>query len=196
MQLPIKVGESDGGEDMCFAKWNQGVFPREIEAWASEGSLRWIRMVYNDGTQVTAGKKPAADTAVLQIKASQGDSARRQVQPYLARTERTSVRVSNPPSIVWVKTGADSFSSAVVVRWRLLKRRTSCSTTATKNLSTWPSTCSSQSRPAPKSPGPKRRDVKKAAKSGAKIGAEYSWEAGIPEVAVAQNKKKIEVTAK
>ncbi|RSM12379.1 hypothetical protein CEP52_002563 [Fusarium oligoseptatum] len=61
MQLPIKVGESDGGEDFCFAKWNQGVFPREIEAWATEGSLHWIRMVYNDGTQVTAGKKPPAD---------------------------------------------------------------------------------------------------------------------------------------
>ncbi|KAF5020271.1 hypothetical protein F66182_7705 [Fusarium sp. NRRL 66182] len=58
MQLPIKVGESDGGEPLCFAKWNKGVFPKEIEAWATEGSLHYIRVVYTDGTDDEAGKKP------------------------------------------------------------------------------------------------------------------------------------------
>ncbi|KAJ4226325.1 hypothetical protein NW759_004911 [Fusarium solani] len=157
---------------MCFAKWNQGVFPREIEAWASEGSLRWIRMVYNDGTQVTAGKKPAADTAVLQIKASQGDSARRQVQPYLARTERTGRQMEVIEALHVLFNNRDEEPVDMAVDLFL--------TVETSTKVTWA----------------KEKGREDGGEVGATIGAEYSWEADILEVAVAQNKKKIEVTAK
>ncbi|KAM0257394.1 hypothetical protein ACHAPA_011776 [Fusarium lateritium] len=62
MDLPLtRVGRTAGGEDHCFAKWNKGVFIKEIEASASPGSLRYIRVVYTDGTISEAGKKVADD---------------------------------------------------------------------------------------------------------------------------------------
>ncbi|KAH7260700.1 uncharacterized protein BKA55DRAFT_467834, partial [Fusarium redolens] len=62
MVTPLtRVGRSAKGEDYCFAKWNKGVFIKEIEAVASSGSLRYIRVVYTDGTIQEAGKKVADD---------------------------------------------------------------------------------------------------------------------------------------
>ncbi|KAJ4255817.1 hypothetical protein NW757_004439 [Fusarium falciforme] len=265
MQLPIKVGESDGGEDMCFAKWNQGVFPREIEAWASEGSLRWIRMVYNDGTQVTAGKKPAADKnhrygtvkwdpwhdsfdkfslyaggfkngvgrMVLELSDTCGsdkcsldagaywpggpppevDVPRGEkrdgmllgfrlragdiidsLTPLFSKSKPVKVTLRDAKfSPTWQELNARPFDGrqmeVIEASHVLFNNRDEepvdmavdlFLTVETGTKVTWA----------------KEKGHEDGGEVGATIGAEYSWEAGIPEVAVAQNKKKIEVTAK
>ncbi|KAF5009941.1 hypothetical protein FDECE_3883 [Fusarium decemcellulare] len=265
MQLPIKVGESDGGEDMCFAKWNQGVFPREIEAWASEGSLRWIRMVYNDGTQVTAGKKPAADknhrygTVKWDPWHDSFDKFSLYAGGFKNGVGRMVLELSDtcdsgkcsldagaywpggPPPEVDVPRGEKRDGMLLGFRLRagdiidsltpLFSKSKPVKVTLrdAKFSPTWQEL---NARPfdgrqmevieashvlfnnrdeepvdmavdlfltietGTKVTWAKEKGHEDGGEIGATIGAEYSWEAGIPEVAVAQNKKKIEVTAK
>ncbi|CAI6326075.1 unnamed protein product [Periconia digitata] len=60
----VEPGETVGNPNSgrwCTAKWRQGIFPNEIEAWASKGCLNWIRIKFTDGTEQVQGQKPPSD---------------------------------------------------------------------------------------------------------------------------------------
>ncbi|KAF1993742.1 hypothetical protein P154DRAFT_449430 [Amniculicola lignicola CBS 123094] len=60
----VEPGETVGNQQSgrwCAAKWRQGIFPNEIEAWASKGCLNWIRIKFTDGTEQAQGNKPGDD---------------------------------------------------------------------------------------------------------------------------------------
>jgi hypothetical protein len=55
------LGNLNTGSPMCIGKWNKGTFPNDIEAWADERCLRWMKIGFTDGTNVEIGKKPGDD---------------------------------------------------------------------------------------------------------------------------------------
>ncbi|KAF5000786.1 hypothetical protein FDECE_11122 [Fusarium decemcellulare] len=57
----VTVGNDDGGVYACLASWSYGAFPKEIEARADENMLRWIRVVFTDGSEREVGTKPGLD---------------------------------------------------------------------------------------------------------------------------------------
>ena len=59
--LPGTVGEIDHGLQFCAAKWNAGVFPNLIEARADKDALRYLRIRYTDGSEITQGVAVADD---------------------------------------------------------------------------------------------------------------------------------------
>ncbi|KAF4950749.1 hypothetical protein FSARC_13101 [Fusarium sarcochroum] len=58
----VTVGNDNGGGYICVAKWRQGIYPKEIQARADNDMLRWIRVVFTDGSEQEAGQKVELDS--------------------------------------------------------------------------------------------------------------------------------------
>ncbi|KAF7556324.1 hypothetical protein G7Z17_g1541 [Cylindrodendrum hubeiense] len=55
------VGNTDGGDTFCMAKWRDGIFPKLVEATAGENALCSIRVVFTDNSEMSVGKECADD---------------------------------------------------------------------------------------------------------------------------------------